>query len=122
MPPPNPAPRPASLDGCWSDWSEQDQPVTIRSEMESGLVKTRRRFTGRTRRAQVGVVLRAEFYDDFINWFVQDCEQGIRSTNMKDPLGVESPWRFVSPPQIRWDTANNKYFRAFCEIEKLPGW
>lgn len=112
--------RPARLDGCWQSWREARQPQIIRSEMESGAVKVRRRFTGRRRMAEVSVTLKAEFYQDFVDWFEVTCLAGVNATQMKDPLGNEQAWRFTAPPEIEW--LEPVAFRATATIERNELW
>ena len=114
------AQRPATLDGCWASWSEQQQTNMLRTQMDSGAIKVRRRTTGITRIAQVSVTLPATKYADFMKWFNTDCQQGVMPTLMCTPQCNEEVWRFVNPPSISWVTKNA--FTASCEIERLPGW
>lgn len=114
------AERPPALDGCWQTWADQDQPQTIRTQTESGDVKVRRRTTGLARLAEASVTLPASLYADFVDWFRIDCQAGILPTNIVEPSGVESVWRFVEPPQIEWIDPNA--FRAGVTLEKRPGW
>lgn len=72
--------RPANIDGCWSAWAERDQAQFIRTQMESGKVKVRRRTTGVHRTAEVSVTLKAELYDDFMHWFRVLCQAGDRKS------------------------------------------
>lgn len=113
--------RPLDLNGCWSSWSEQDVTGVIRTKMESGHIKTRRRFTGIHRQASVTVVLERKYYESFMLWFRDDCAGGVFPTLMMEPTGTEGVWRFVSPPSISW-SAGAQVFQASCDIEQLPGW
>ena len=112
--------RPDSLDGCWSTWSETQTDNVVKSPSDSGVVKTRRRFTGIQRRAQVSVALRAEFYQDFMDWFNIDQRQGAIPTHVQTPYGEEELWLWVTPPKIEWPEAG--YFRASVEMYQQAGW
>lgn len=113
--------RPATIDGCWSSWDEEQQPNTIRTEMEvPGVVKVRRRTTGISRVASVTRNFKAEVYDDLMNWFNTACQGGVLPTHVKTPRGKEEVWRFSAPPKITWIT--EKAFNASCSIEQLPIW
>jgi hypothetical protein len=114
------AARPATLDGCWASWSEQQQTNMLRTQMDSGAVKVRRRTTGITRVAQVSVSMAATKYAEFMKWFNVNCQQGVMPTLMCTPQCKEELWRFVNPPAITWVTKD--VFTASCEIERLPGW
>ena len=63
------ADRPDTLDGCWQTWTESQTDNVVKSAMDSGVVKTRRRFTGIQRKAQVSVTLAADLYQDFQDWY-----------------------------------------------------
>jgi hypothetical protein len=112
--------RPAALDGCWASWSEQQQTNMLRTQMDSGAIKVRRRTTGITRVAQVSVSMPATKYAAFMGWFNLNCQQGVLPTMMCTPQCNEELWRFVNPPAITW--VNKDVFTATCDIERLPGW
>ena len=114
------AARPLGIDGCWSSWQEQQTDNVVKSTMDSGVVKTRKRFTGIQRRAQVSVMLTADKYQDFMSWFNTDCRQGSIPTMMKTPYGTEELWQFLAPPTINWPEAS--YFEAKTEIYSQSGW
>jgi hypothetical protein len=114
------AQRPATLDGCWSSWSEQQQQNLLRTQMDSGAIKVRRRTTGIMRVAQVSVSMPAKNYDSFMRWYNVACQQGVLPTMMCTPQCKEELWRFVEAPQISW--VSKEVFTASCQIERLPGW
>lgn len=114
------AARPASISGCVQSWSEADMPQVIRTSMDSGTVKVRRRFTGIHRTANASVTLKAEQYDDFMDWYRTLCMGGVYPTRIITPYGKEEVWRFTEPPQIEWIDA--KAFRATLALERLPAW
>ena len=115
------AARPAALDGCWSSWSEKQEPNILRTEMDlAGATKVRRRTTGITRIANVGRVFEAKYYDDFLRWFNVNCQQGVLPTRMKTPYLVEEVWRFTEAPEISW--LETKAFSVTATIEQLPVW
>jgi hypothetical protein len=90
--------------------------------MESGTPKVRRRFTGVYRLAQVSVVMTAAELREFMNWFRIFCQQGVRPTNMFEPDGQESVWRFVEAPTVEWGQPGSDVAKVSVKIEKLPGW
>lgn len=114
------ADRPEELDGCWGSWSEQQTDNIVKSSMDSGVVKTRRRFTGIQRKAQVSVKLRAEKYKAFVDWFNIYQRQGSIPTMVITPYGEEELWQFMAPPQINWPEAG--YFEATTELYQQSGW
>lgn len=114
--------RPGQLSGCWSSWTEQDQAQFIRTEMDVGAPKVRRRTTGVHRRASVqGPILRANV-PVFWTWFRVTCQGGIMPTNMVEPDGTESVWRWVEPPSLAWDDLEGRFVTVSAQIEQLPGY
>lgn len=114
--------RPADLSGCWATWSEQDLPQTIRTSVDTGDVKVRRRVTGVHRRANVSAQFPANQYSDFVTWYRTLCSAGIKPTAMFEPNGTEGVWRFAEPPTISWPSVGGEVFAVSAVIEKLPGW
>ena len=114
------ATRPAQMDGCWATWAEQDEPAVIRTTMEDGTVKVRRRNTGRHRVAKVSRTFKAVDYTNFMDWFNIACQQGVKPTRMKTPYDADEVWRFSSPPEIVW--LEPAAFAVSCNIEQLAGW
>lgn len=112
--------RPPALSGCWKSWSEQDHPQIIRTSMENGSPKVRRRYTARYRIARVSVVIPKSLYSTFMGWFLVNCQAGILPTLMVEPVGIETAWRFTEAPVISWP--NPDVFQADCILERIPGW
>ncbi len=99
--------RPATLDGCWKTWQEEDVDMVIRTDMESGAVKTRRRFTGHGRVITASVTLPAKLYNDFmVNWFRINQRQGAIATKVVTPQGNEETVQWTAPPKINWIDKN----------------
>ena len=98
--------RPTQLSGCWKTWSEQAVDVMLRTEVDSGALHTRRRFTGRSWIAQASVTLKKEFYQAFMDWFNVEQQQGAALTYVVDPTGAEVLVQWTAPPQITWTDAN----------------
>jgi hypothetical protein len=115
------AARPASLSGCFQSWSEKQVANSIRTDMENGTVKVRRRTTGIFRQADVSVTLKGDQYQDFVDWWNVNCQQGALPTRVITPYGAEEVWRIVEPPSIEWLQGNpNPAFRASMKLERLP--
>lgn len=94
--------RPAQLHGCWRTWDEQDISAVIATEMESGVLHTRRRFTGVSRVANVSVTYPKALYSIFMDWFRINQKQGSIATWVVTPYGDEEVFQFTSPPKISW--------------------
>lgn len=117
------AARPISIDGCFSSWSEMDKPQIIRSEMDFGTIKVRRRTTSSIWTIEASVVLKAELYDDFQTWFRVNCQAGVLPTRIKRPQdGKELVARFTEAPTISWPELEKGAFQAACKFEQLPEW
>lgn len=114
------ATRPAKLTGCWQSWQETQNSQVLRTGMENGDVKVRRRTTGVYRRARVVVALPKDRYHDFVDWYHVVTGGGVQPTNVVEPNGVESVWRFASELNVEWPSA--EVVRFGVELEKLPGW
>ena len=113
--------RPLSLDGCMASWTEKQEPNIIRTAMENGTIKVRRRTTGIHKQISCTVTLTAEKYDDFMEWFNIDSQQGVIPTRIKRPQdGVEIVVRFREAPQVEWLQSNA--FMVTMQFEQLPGW
>ena len=111
--------RPANLKGCWSKWQEKSVDPLVRTNMDSGEPKVRRRFTKTVRSAKVQVTLTKDDYYLFLTWF-DNCQQGVLPTLMIEPSGTESIWRFATVPQYDW--IDPKAVTVQVSIEQLPAW
>jgi hypothetical protein len=118
------ASRPASIDGCMQTWSEHDEIKVVRSEMETGMVKVRRRFTGSIWLIDASVTLEARLYDAFRDWFRVNCQGGVLPTRVKRPQdGKEVVVRFSAPPAYDWSIdPGAAAFRVSMTFEQMPEW
>lgn len=115
------ATRPASIDGCFQTVQQTTVENVIRSTMEGGTVKVRRRTTGFMDRANATITLSAEVYQDFVNWYRVACQGGVFPTRFKFPPDhSEQVWRFASAPQYEWISA--EAFKVSFDLERLPQW
>ena len=112
--------RPADLDGCWAEWTEQDVDNVLRTDMDNGNIKSRRRFTGLIRKASVGVNLPADKFNSFTVWFRVNCRAGAIPTMVTTPYGTQEAWCFAEPPVISW--IDKSVFSVKAEIYRLDGW
>ena len=94
--------RPAEIDGCFSRWQETDVSQVIKTEMESGTLHTRRRFTGYARLVQASVNLPADQHPFVMTWFRVNQQQGAIPTYVKNPQGEEEVFQWLEPPKISW--------------------
>jgi hypothetical protein len=113
------ADRPIDLTGCWAKWQEKSFDPLVRTNMDTGEPKVRRRFTRTVRSAKVQVNYTKEDYYLFLEWF-DNCRQGVLPTKMIEPSGVESVWRFATVPQYDW--IDPRVVSVTVNIEQLPAW
>ena len=116
-----PVNRPVDVHGCMQTWTEQDKPNTIRTEMENGIPKVRRRTTGRHRVANAQVTLEKDDVALWLDWYRVDMQQGVRSSYFIEPDGTESVWRMITAPSVRWFPGAKAALLSF-QLEQLPGW
>ena len=112
--------RPGELSGCWAAWAESDVDNVTRTDMDNGTIKSRRRFTGRIRKAAVSVTLPSDKYQPFVTWFRTNCRAGAIPTKMMTPYGAEEVWAFAEPPTFNWPDKNA--FTVEANIYQLDGW
>ena len=94
--------RPPQLDGCWQTWNETPIDVILRTEVDSGALHTRRRFTGRSFTVSAQVTMKVEFYEIFMQWFNANQKQGAAATYVTNPQGDQVVVQWTAPPQISW--------------------
>ncbi len=112
--------RPESINGCFASWSEATTQQVIRTTMETGVVRVRRRFTHVIRQATVSVALERKYYKDFFDWIIIRCQAGVLPTYVKEPDGSEVIWRIVGIPAVDWIDKN--VFRTTLTLERMPEW
>jgi hypothetical protein len=98
-----PVNKPAFWDGCLQTFSETTKPIVIRSDMEAGSPKVRRRFTSPVREADASVTLYGKDYDAFWNFFVTTTMGGVHPFKIKRPFDqAEEHWAFAGEPTYAW--------------------
>jgi hypothetical protein len=111
---------PQTIDSCAQTWAEKQSPNTIRTSMENQTVKVRRRTTGIQRVAEITITLKSDVYQDFVDFYNVDCQQGIVPARFTTPYGKSEVWRISNQPQIDW--IDKKAFTVSMQIEQLPIW
>lgn len=92
---------PASLPQCMENYSEKASPVTVRTNVEEGPPKVRRRFTKRLVRAQVTMTMTITQRNDLDSFFYVDLNGGVGTFNFPHPwLGVATEWTMVDAPDF----------------------
>lgn len=100
-------------------FSEQAQEITIRTDMDSGPPKVRRRFLNPVRTYKCEIVLRnASEYASLRDFYYVICMGGTDTILMPHPItGVQTQFRFKSPPAF---SALGIAWKAAFELEALP--
>jgi hypothetical protein len=92
---------PSTLPDCAQTWEEQDVPVTIRTAMDIGPPKVRRRYTRTMRNVRVSFMLSHAEAMALRDFFELDTQGGVVEHSFRHPFrdALES-FRFVEPPSI----------------------
>jgi hypothetical protein len=92
---------PAGLPDCAQSWEEKDIPVTVRTQMEVGPPKVRRRFTRTMRAVQVGFTMDHAQAMALRDFFEIDLQGGVLEHSFRHPFrGDVESFRFVEAPTI----------------------
>ena len=89
---------PATLPDCLESWEETERPSVIRTAMDAGPPKVRRRFTAPMREIRCTMNLRRDQYLAFRDFFDVTCGQGVNWHTFTHPYtGAVESFRFVEP-------------------------
>lgn len=92
---------------------------TIRTEMDVGAAKVRRRTTSNPYTLTVPYLLSSSQVDDLIDFYQTDTSYGAIAFDFIHPRsGDIVSCRFLSPPQL--GTSNGSYFPTSIQLEVLP--
>ncbi|KKM24795.1 hypothetical protein LCGC14_1601510 [marine sediment metagenome] len=104
--------------------TETRQSATLRSAMDAGPPKVRRRFTAAVRHIDVVMFLTGPQKTTFDTFFNTTISEGAVSFDWTDPIsGGTVSMRFREPPawtQVRAGTVANKLWQAVFALEILP--
>lgn len=93
---------PDTIPDCPNDWSESDKPIVIRSEVDVGTAKVRRRMTRALILGEAEFRLTKTDLAIFQSFFRVDCQSGAVAFDWPHPItGTPMTWRFREPPQTR---------------------
>jgi hypothetical protein len=92
---------------------------SIRSNMEVGLAKTRKRYTKQIDTLSLTMKIDRTQYSVLVNFYQVTLSGGNLPFTFTDPLTlVASEYRFTSPPTLR--ALGGNYFSATFGWEKMP--
>lgn len=111
---------PASLQERMNkDFSESYDPGVIRTNMDEGPAKVRRRFTKILKRWQAKFWMDATDYDTFMNFYNIDIEGGVLSFDWVHPITLApQTYRFYQPPTLT--PIGPLTWQINMELEELP--
>ncbi len=110
---------PASLKQCPQTWSEQPRDNLIRTGVDVGLGKVRRRYTAAITDVRMTVTMTMADYRTFKAWYLSDIQQGALPFMYKDPVsGNVQQYRLKEPPQE--EIIKGRAARISMAWESLP--
>lgn len=100
-------------------FTEEPQDVTIRSSMETGPAKVRRRFINPSKTYTCDIILRnASEYQTLTDFYYITCQGGTDTIQMPHPItGAMATFRFASPINY---AALGIAWKASFKLEALP--
>ena len=92
---------PPELPDCPQTWSEKSIDQLIRSEVDVGVAKVRRRYTRERLQITISLTLLKNQYDAFKTFYDVTLKDGLETFNYKHPYtGKILECRFLEAPQI----------------------
>lgn len=92
---------PAGLPACAETWEEFDLPVTVRTQMDVGPPKVRRRATRTLRNVRVGFTMDHAQAMQLRDFFETELQGGVQEHSFQHPFrGDVEAFRFMEPPKI----------------------
>jgi len=102
------------LDG----YSEQQNPVTIRSEYDVGPAKVRRRYTTPVTLVSAKIAVNRAQADELLRFFNVRLMGGVERFKMQSPLDLKDhEFRFVNPPAFSALSAT--HFSVTLDLERI---
>jgi len=102
-----------------SGFSESPPDTTIRTSMDAGPAKIRRRFTANVRPISVSYLLSSAQIGYLDTFYVTTTVGGSASFTMTDPRTNSSKsFRFVAPPEYSLSSGN--YWNVNLKLEQMP--
>src|SRR5262245_37436177 len=97
---------PAELPQCAESWNEQAQPVTVRTQFDTGRPAVRRRFTGTIRTIDLTMIMNWTQYERIRDFFDIDTRGGVDMFHFIHPyLRVSQEFRMREAPRIASESA-----------------
>lgn len=110
---------PASLKQCPQTWAATPRDNQVRTAVDVGLSKTRRRYTAVINDIAVSVTMTLADYRTFLDWYENTISQGADNFEYKDPVsGAVQTYHFRAPPQA--DIIKGRAARVVMSWESVP--
>lgn len=102
-----------------SGFGESIGETVIRTEVDVGPVKKRRRFTRSVDRLSCSIDITKDQRADFLVFYKTTTDAGVLRFEMNHPItGVLTEFTFAGPPNFR--AIGGLYFQAIFELEEMP--
>lgn len=105
---------------CPMSWQEVPKPSLIRSEVDDGYPKVRRRWTKTWREYQATWRIDWSLFDDFRTFYETDCGAGSQPFTMEHPVtGATITVRWKEPPTVGASVENKPVFDVSGTLEMM---
>lgn len=99
-------------------YTEQQEPTIIRTQMDTGPAKVRRRYTMPVTKVNIKVCLDRGQMEELWDFYTIRLQGGVQRFNMNNPWeNVTREYRFINPPAISGLTQN--FWEASLELERF---
>lgn len=100
-------------------FSESPPDTTVRTKMDAGPAKVRRRFTANVRPFKVSFLMTSEQIGYLDTFYVTTTVGGSASFTWVSPrTGSTKSFRFISPPE--YNLSSGDYWSVAMQLEQLP--
>jgi hypothetical protein len=105
---------------CPRSWTEQSKPSLVRSTIDDGFPKVRRRFTRAWSEIQVTWILMWTDKDDLEYFFRVACADGAQPFTITDPItGVARRVRWKEPPSMAASVDTRPAMQVSATLETM---
>lgn len=95
--------------------------TTLRSNVEVGPAKVRRRFTKSVDPYKGSIVMSYDEYDTLYNFYQTTLDGGTKKFNFEDPFSqLPAEFRFINEPNMTPIGTAGIEYRVTFDLEKLP--
>lgn len=114
---PSDVPQKPLVDG----YQENEENNVIRTQMDQGPDKVRRRTTDNVQNYQMVFRMDDTEKSNWQDWYENTVKHGSLKFDFDDPTdGNTYEWRLVIPPEPQWSSQGGNIFDLRIQMEKLP--